>query len=425
MDEATLRMLHELKTRNPEPWIERFSDVTDLRRALNREFVNQLYLHFQDREKQTRDIGSYLLDKITEAAPEVRNKIALSINPDLVADREALQARLADIETALNTTRGQSDERIAELEKVRDEVQQQLSAASTQLEQTRLLLARSVMKDISWLDFIRRTLMARQPARVPFHNSMEVALRGYHAAAGAQRVVPALREVTWERVSFNENGLHRGYYAAIVLRGEKFVPGVVFAHRRRGETAPPASNSDYLWRLPNIYFGDYLEVASGGEEPEAALSWRDHEFAVRNPEGHMSEWVLFAFPFDDEVLKRICLESYQMGSDLLARNEPGAAVEPLRKAYVFSDRLFGREAPETQSKKATWERALDAAALAKLRFRVGEEVRVTAGPHLGDSGVIEKLMLRHLHAYVIKPVEGELFQASDAQVESMASTVDQ
>jgi hypothetical protein len=75
LEEATLRMFHELKRRSPNPWMEHFSDVADLQRSLNREFVNQLYMHLREREKQTADLASYLLEKITEAAPAVREKI--------------------------------------------------------------------------------------------------------------------------------------------------------------------------------------------------------------------------------------------------------------------------------------------------------------------------------------------------------------
>jgi hypothetical protein len=42
---------------------------------------------------------------------------------------------------------------------------------------------------------------------------------------------------------------------------------------------------------------------------------------------------------------------------------------------------------------------------------------VKAGPEAGKSGIVDRLLLNHLHAYVIQPADGELFQASDAQVE--------
>src|SRR5271166_5223399 len=83
LDEATLRMLHELKQRDPVPWMAHFSDVAELQQSLNAEFVNQLYTHLREREKQTADLADYLLEKIVEAAPEVRERIAAGLNPDL------------------------------------------------------------------------------------------------------------------------------------------------------------------------------------------------------------------------------------------------------------------------------------------------------------------------------------------------------
>jgi len=53
----------------------------------------------------------------------------------------------------------------------------------------------------------------------------------------------------------------------------------------------------------------------------------------------------------------------------------------------------------------------------KLRFRIGDRLTVVAGERDGVTGTVEKLMLRHLHAYLIRPENGEEpFQASDMQV---------
>jgi len=419
LEESTLLMLQEFKTRNPAPWMERFSDVAALLETLNKEFVNQLYVHLRERERQSADAGSYLLDKITEAAPEVRDKIAAGLNPQLVTDRELLRSRLAEIQDDLQQTKGNSEERIAELTMEKQEVADRLSTISVQLDQTCLLLAKAAMKDIAWLTFVQQRMMPKQSGRVPFHNSQEVALRGYRAASGGQNVKPILEKVTWSLVPYEENGLHRGYKAAIILTGDSFVPGAVVAHRRRGETSPPTGNADYFWHLPNIYFGNYLEISASDSEPESSLSWRDYEFSVKNPEGHTSAWVLFSFPFDDIHLEKIRTESFQIGSDLLQGGKPVEAVEPLRKAYVFSDRMCGLEAEETIRKKEVWQRALDEAALSKLRFRAGDQLRVTEGEHIGKLGVVDRLLLRHLHAYVIKPSEGDEFQVSDMQVEKV------
>src|ERR1700722_11670104 len=42
LDPRTLEMLHELMTRQPAPWLERFSDVPSLLASLKAEIINQL-----------------------------------------------------------------------------------------------------------------------------------------------------------------------------------------------------------------------------------------------------------------------------------------------------------------------------------------------------------------------------------------------
>ena len=413
----TLQMLEELKTRKPAPWISRFSDVSDLLESLKQELVNQLYDHLRDREKQAADSANYLLEKITEAAPEVRLKIEAGLNPELVTEIEKLRSKQSLIQEELNRSKDNKGKEFEELQNSKKEVEDRLSAVSSQLDHTRFLLAKSVMKDVSWLSFIRQTMMTSQPGRVPFYNSQEVALRGYHAAAGAQRVVPLLNEVTWSLVPYEENGLHRGYNAAIIFKGSDFVPGVVYRYRRQEESDSSIGSNESLWHLPSIYFGNYLEVSSGDNEPEAALSWRGYEFQVRNPEGQTSDWVPFTYSFDDATLEKIRTESLDLGNELLKKGNPAEAVEPLRKAYVFSDRILGISSEETVKIKALWSQSLDEAALSKLRFRIGDELKIVKGPHTGTSGIVDKLLLRHLPAYVIRPLHGEEVQASDEQVE--------
>jgi hypothetical protein len=335
----------------------------------------------------------------------------------LIERVENLKSKHDLLEKELSDTRHESGERVAALEEQTARLATELQQAQASLTSSRLALTSAAMKDLSWLTMIRTSMMPKQPGRVPFHNSKEVALRGYHASAGAQRAVPVLTDVTWSPVGYQENGLHRGYYAALVFKGDNFVPGVVYTYRRSGEGLP-AGQSDYFWRLPSIYFGDYLEVSASDGAPEAPLSWRGYEFQVKNPEGHVSEWVSFSYPFDDKILEKIRCESFQLGVKLLESRKASEAVEPLRKAYVFTDRMLGIDDSETQDKKAVWNRAIDEAALSKLRFRIGDRLTVVSGERAGASGTVEKLLLRHVHAYLIRPKNGEEpFQASDEQVE--------
>ena len=358
-----------------------------------------------------------IFERLDALSPELRHSILTKIDPSLIERVESLKSKHDLLEKELSDTQYRSGERVAELEEQSARLATELQQAQASLTSSRLALTSAAMKDLSWLTMIRTSMMPKQPGRIPFHNSSEVALRGYHASAGAQRAVPLLTEVTWSSVSYQENSLHRGYYAALIFKGENFVPGAVYTCRRRGEGLP-TGQSDYFWRLPNIYFGDYLEVSTSDAAPEAPLSWRGYEFQVKNPEGHVSEWVNFSYPFDDKALENIRYESFQLGVQLLESGKASEAVEPLRKAYVFTDRMLGIDAQETQDKKAIWNRAIDEAALSKLRFRIGDRLTVVSGERAGASGTVEKLQLRHFHAYLIRAENGEgQFQASDEQVE--------
>jgi hypothetical protein len=357
-----------------------------------------------------------ILERLGELSPELRHSILGKIDPSLILRVDDLKLKHDTLEKELSETRDKSAERATLLEEQAARLAAELQQAQAALTSSRLALTSAAMKDISWLTMVRTQMMPKQPGRVPFHNSKEVALRGYHASAGAQRAVPVLTEVTWSPVGYQENNLHRGYYAALILKGDNFVPGVVCTYRRNGEGLP-AGNSDYFWQLPNIYFGDYLEISTGDGVPEAPLSWRGYEFQVKNPEGHVSEWVRFSYPFDDTILESLRIESFRLGLELLESGKASEAVEPLRKSYVFTDRMLGIDDPDTQEKKAIWNRAIDEAAVSKLRFRVGDRLTVVSGERDGVTGTVEKLLLRHLHAYLIRPDNGdEPFQASDVQV---------
>jgi hypothetical protein len=359
-----------------------------------------------------------LMERLQDLDPELRRKVVEQTDPSLVQRVDELKAQQSVLEKQLLDAQVSSREQVNELEAKAARLGSDLEEAQSSLTSTHLALMSAAVKDLSWLTAIRTRMMPKQPGRVPFHHSKEVAMRGYKASAGGQRVVPVLKEVTWSRVPDTENGLHRGYKAAIVFKGEDFVPGVVVAHRRRSEFGVPSDGGHLYWQLPTIYFGDYLELASSDNEPEAQLSWRGYEFQLKNPEGHVSEWVLFTYPFNDALLENIRVESIKKGMALLDTGKAVEAVEPLRKAWVFSDRMLGMQAEATLKIKALWDRAIDEAALSKLRFRAGDMLRVISGPHAGVTGTVEKLKLRHVHAYVITPANGgESIQASDAQVE--------
>lgn len=121
------------------------------------------------------------MEKILSAAPEIRTRIQAQLNPDLAAelqklreDRDALETQLAGAQQASQTSldalrreKALLDVRIAELQ--------------SQTRNAQMMLTMAAVRDVRWLRFVRTTLMDRQPGRVPFHNSVEVAFRGYHA----------------------------------------------------------------------------------------------------------------------------------------------------------------------------------------------------------------------------------------------------
>lgn len=290
-----------------------------------------------------------------------------------------------------------------------------IAERQSQTRNAQMMLTMAAVRDVRWLQFVRTTLMDKQPGRVPFHNSAEVALRGYHAASGRQK--PVLHEVTWSKLPYNENGLHRGYKAGLIFRGSAFAPGITWTYRRLGELGPPPGNQDYFWRLPNIYFGDYLELSTSDDEIEGPLSWRNCEFQVRNPEGPTSDWITFSYPFDDAKLLEIMRQSADDGHCLVAAGDNERAVEPLRKAMVFADRILGVDAPETSVLRSEWNAALDNRTLDKLRFQVGTRVRVVTGEHAGKSGMIERFGLRQVKPYWIVTDEGGMIAAADNEVE--------
>jgi hypothetical protein len=392
LQEGTLRMFQEFKQMNPAPWLSRFADISVILRSLNKEFVNQLYMQFHESERQANDLAAYFLGKISDVTPEVRDKIAEGLNPALVAERDATKIRLEGLEATLQTTRGESQQKVEQLERETAEVQSRFDSVNQQLQRTGFLLAKAAIKDASWLEMVQRTMMPKRPGRVPFHHSAEVALRGYKARIN--RTVPKLQEVTWSPLPDREANLFRGYHAGIIFRGSDFVPGITYTQRRRGETGPPPGNLDYFWHLPSTYYGDYLEVATSADEPESALSWRDYEFQVKNPVGETSEWVLFSYSFDDAALEATRIAAAQQGEHLLMHGQPRAAVEPFRKAMVFADRMYGIGDPRTVAAKEKWMQSRTEAHLSELRFSKGEHVRVHEGAHVQGRRILIAICVR-------------------------------
>ena len=416
---ATLELFHELRTHDPAPYYEKFSDGSDVLSSLKLNLFNEIYASLKDQEAMNRDRAEYLMEKILSAAPEIRAKIQAELNPDLAKKLDSLTEERKTLEERLAGAEKESQASLDALRREREGLDAQFADLQAEVKNAQMTLTMAAVRDARWLTLVRSTYMPKQPGRVPFHNSLEVELRGYHTAGGQKK--PILREVTWSKLPYTENSLHRGYKAGIIIRGSDFVPGVTFTYRRVGESAPPPGNRDYFWRLPNIYFGEYLEVSTHDDEVEGPLSWRDYEFQVKNPEGQLSNWIAFTYPFDDAKLSEVMDQCVAEGRRRVATGDNAGAVEPLRKAMVIADRMLGLNAPETSALRAEWNAALDNRTLDKLRFQVGTRVRVVTGEHIGKSGIIDTLALRHVKPYWIRPAEGDMIAASDEEVELLPS----
>jgi hypothetical protein len=416
---SMLSLVDELLTQDPAAYYESFTDASDVLASLKRNLLNEIYASLRDQEAQNRDRAEYLMEKILTAAPEIRAQIQEQLNPDLLDQLQRLTNDRDDIVKRLSDTEQNSQTAIATLRQEKDLLDGQIGALHAQSQSAQVALTMAAVRDARWLQFVRTTMIPPQPGRVPFHNSAEVAMRGYHAAAGGRKI-PVLKEVTWSKLPERESKLHRGYKAGLLFRGVEFVPGVVWTSRRRGETTPPTGNADYFWHLPNTYFGDYLEVSTGEDEIEGPLSYRDYEFQCKNPEGQTSEWITFSYPFNDGTLLEIMRQSAEKGRKLVTEGKNRDAVEPLRKAIVFSDRILGISAPETIALRSEWNQALDRATLDGLRFPVGTTVKIVTGEHAGCSGIIKSLGLRQIRPYWIATEKAGLVAAADHEVEEVA-----
>jgi hypothetical protein len=107
---------------------------------------------------------------------------------------------------------------------------------------------------------------------------------------------------------------------------------------------------------------------------------------------------------------------------LVALGNNKEAIEPLRKAMVFVDRILGIDATKTATLRREWNEALDNATLDTLRFHIGTRVQVVSGEHSGKSGPIQSFGLRQIKPYWIQAADGNLIAAADSEVEALAES---
>jgi uncharacterized protein DUF4062 len=417
---GTLELVKELKLSKPTPWIETFTDAQAVVRSLKKNLVNEVYTSLQEQEKQSTDLAKYILELVS-AAPDARSKIEQNLNPALRVQLDGLQLKLEEVEATRRLEQQTSQKQLEALNAAKAEIEREILNVRADLGRATSALVAAAIKDASWLSMVRSQFMPKQQGRVPFHNDAEVAIRGYHCSN--IRGAPKLKEVTWSKLPYLENNLHRGYHAGLIFRGTDFAPGITFTSRQIGEITPPAGHTDYRWRQPRIYFGDYLEVPSGNDEFESPLGYRNTEFCVRNPEGECSEWVRFSYAYDEGRLRAILKERQEEGERLFSEKKFSEAIEPLRKAMVFSERLDSATNERTRHLSELWNKALDGKTLSRCRFSKGARIKVVRGEHVGLEGQIEAIGLRNSKPYWIRadgsaPGNAGLVAVSDDEVES-------
>lgn len=239
-----------------------------------------------------------------------------------------------------------------------------------------------------------------------------------HERESIKRGKPRLDKVTWVQLPYKDGAYFRGFENGLIFRGYNFSDELEITHRRIGKTFS-VGRDDYFWQKPNILLPNYAEISTGGNDIESPLSWYGFEFCVRNSALDVSEWLAFDYLFDWEELHTELDQCEEHGRSLYAAGHFAEAVEPLRRAMVFSDRMLGETSERTISLRDIWNEALNSAALAQLRFRTGERVKITNAEHNGLQGVITTLFPRCFKAYQIT-LEGDdeaVIFASDDEVE--------
>lgn len=373
------------------------------------EFFPVLYERLRGGSVDERQLN-IILEKVQELSPDLRSRVMEQLDPELIERVETLSSKQKQLEQELDCARSESRERVSDLEAQAVGLTTDLQHAKSALTAARLALTSAAIKDVSWLEMIQTQMMPKERGRVPFHNDAEVAMRGFHVS-NLRGATPKLSKVTWSKLPYTEK-YHRGYRAGLIIHGSDFSPGVVIKSRAAGDSPGRESSMQ-----PNIYFGDYLEVSAPEGEPEAPLSFRGREYQVCNPNGKVSEWVLFSYPFDDTELERVFRESKSNGERLFNSGQFQEAIEPLRKAWVFSNRI-PQLSHDSKAVEAMWVRARDMAVRVTLRFSENTQVRILDGKHAGLLGVISSINTNQLSPYWVTLGSGDVVALKDSEVEA-------
>jgi len=117
---GVLELLHELKTNDPAPYYETFSDASDVISSLKKNLVNEIYTSLREQEAKSRNQAEYLMAQILGAAPEIRRRIEAELNPDLSAKLHQLETNLSEVESKLMSTQEASQASLEDLRREKD-----------------------------------------------------------------------------------------------------------------------------------------------------------------------------------------------------------------------------------------------------------------------------------------------------------------
>ncbi|MBI5775660.1 MAG: DUF4062 domain-containing protein [Verrucomicrobia bacterium] len=117
IDFDVLKFIHEIKTEKPIQWIRTFKDVTEVKRAVHSQLLNELAMSFIDRQGELIARFSKALDSCD---PEERKKILKRIGytNELIEDIEKKATDIADLKNQINQK--QKEVEILALEKTKN-----------------------------------------------------------------------------------------------------------------------------------------------------------------------------------------------------------------------------------------------------------------------------------------------------------------
>lgn len=216
---------------------------------------------------------------------------------------------------------------------------------------------RTALEDKNLMDQLIRSVQTLDKER-----ATEQENRDTDEYEGQTRGKPQLDQVTWAKLPYKDGAYFRGFETGLVFRGHNFSDELEITNRRIGETLP-AGRDDYFWQKPNILLPSYAEISTGGDELESPLSYYGFEFCVRNSSSDTSEWVAFDYPFNWERFNAELDQCEERGRSLYATGCFAEAIEPLRRAMVFADRMLGELSERTISLREIWNEAINSATL--------------------------------------------------------------